>query len=66
MFKVDYIFSQSTTFNHDLWGCFFLRRIVARIDQLMSLCDELEAELLHSQADSEKLMESVVGKMLAE
>jgi type I restriction enzyme S subunit len=40
-------------------------RIVARVDQLMSLCDELEAGLMRSQADSEKLMEAVVGKMLA-
>jgi len=40
-------------------------RIVARVDQLMSLCDELEAGLAHSQADSEKLMEAVVGRMLA-
>ncbi len=42
------------------------RRIVARVDQLMSLCDELEAGLLRSQADSEKLMEAVEGRMLAE
>jgi len=31
----------------------------------MSLCDELEAGLLRSQADSERLMEAVVGRMLA-
>jgi hypothetical protein len=31
----------------------------------MSLCDELEAGLLHSQADGERLMEAVVGRMLA-
>ncbi len=42
------------------------RRIVARVDQLMSLCNELEAGLLRSQADGEKLMEAVVGRMLAE
>jgi type I restriction enzyme S subunit len=41
------------------------KRIVARVDQLMSLCDNLEAGLMRSQADSEKLMEAVVGKMLA-
>ena len=41
------------------------RRIVARVDQLMSLCDELEAGLMRSQADSEKLMEAVGGRMLA-
>ena len=40
-------------------------RIVARVDQLMSLCDKLEVGLLRSQADSEKLMEAVVGRMLA-
>ena len=40
-------------------------RIVARVDQLMSLCDELETRLMRSQADSEKLMEAVVGRMLA-
>ena len=40
------------------------RRIVARVNQLMSLCDELEAGLLRSQADSERLMEAVVGRML--
>ena len=41
------------------------RRIVARVDQLMFLCDKLEAGLLRSQADSERLMEAVVGRMLA-
>jgi len=40
-------------------------RIVARVAQLMSLCDELEAGLMRSQADSEKLMEAVVGRMMA-
>ena len=39
-------------------------RIVARVDQLMSLCDKLEAGLLRSQADSERLMEAVVGRIL--
>jgi type I restriction enzyme S subunit len=43
-----------------------LRRIVARVDQLMSLCDELEIGLMRSKADSERLMEAVVGRMLAE
>ena len=41
------------------------RRIVARVDRLMSLCDKLEAGLMRSQADSERLMEAVVGRMLA-
>ncbi len=31
----------------------------------MSLCDEFDARLMHSQADSERLMETVVGRMLA-
>ena len=40
-------------------------RIVSKVRDLMSLCDELEAALLRSQAESEKLMEAVVGGMLA-
>jgi len=32
----------------------------------MSHCDELEAGLMRSQADSETLMEAVVGRMLAD
>jgi len=32
----------------------------------MSLCDELEAGLMRSQADSERGMEAVVGRMQAE
>ena len=41
------------------------RRIVARVDQLMPLGEELEAGLARSQADSERLMEAVVWRMLA-
>jgi len=41
------------------------RRIIARVDQLMSLCDGLEAGLKRSQADSERLIRAVVGMMLA-
>ncbi|MCX9011630.1 MAG: restriction endonuclease subunit S [Candidatus Methanoperedens sp.] len=41
------------------------RRIVAKVNQLMSLCDALEASLTRSQADGERLMEAVVGRMLA-
>jgi hypothetical protein len=40
--------------------------IIARVDQLMSLCGELEAGLARSQAGSGRLMEAVVGRMLAE
>ncbi|MDP3103313.1 MAG: hypothetical protein Q8M95_01740 [Candidatus Methanoperedens sp.] len=49
-----------------IYSIFFLeRRIIARVDQFMSLCDELEAGLMRSQADSERLMEAVVGRILA-
>jgi len=41
------------------------RRIVAQVDQLMSLCDKLEAGLLRSQADNERLMEAVVSRVVA-
>ena len=41
-------------------------RIVAKVDQLMTLCDELEVGLMRSQADSERFMEAVVGRMLAD
>jgi type I restriction enzyme S subunit len=37
------------------------RRIVAKVNQLMSLCDSLEASLARSQADGEMLMEAVVS-----
>jgi len=41
-------------------------RIVSKLRDLMSLCDKLEAGLMRSQADSEKLIRAVVGRMLAE
>ncbi|MHC5819846.1 MAG: restriction endonuclease subunit S, partial [Nostoc sp.] len=40
------------------------KRIVAKVDQLMSLCDELEAKLTQSQTDSEKLMDAAVRQLL--
>ena len=40
------------------------RRIVARVDQLMALCDELEAKLNQSQTDGAKLMEAVVAGLV--
>ena len=43
-----------------------LIRIVARVDKLMSLFDKLEAGLMRSQEDSERLIEAVVGRMLAD
>ena len=39
-------------------------RIVAKVDQLMSLCDALEAKLTQSQTDSEKLMNAAVRHLL--
>ena len=40
------------------------RRIVAKVDQLMALCDDLESKLKQSQTDGEKLMESVVHQLV--
>jgi restriction endonuclease S subunit len=43
--------------------CYHLKnkkRIVAKVDQLMALCDELEAGLVQMQTDGGKLMEAVV------
>jgi type I restriction enzyme S subunit len=42
------------------------KRIVAKVDQLMALCDELEAGLVQAQTDGGKLMEAVVHHVLAE
>ena len=38
--------------------------IVAKADQLVTICDELESNLAQSQADSEKLLEAVVHHLL--
>lgn len=38
------------------------KRIVAKVDQLMALCDELAAKLKQSQSAAEKLMGSVVNE----
>lgn len=40
------------------------KRIVAKVDQLMALCDELEAKLNQAQQNSEKLMEAAVREFL--
>jgi len=40
------------------------KRIVEKIEQLMGLCDELEAKLRKARGDSEKLMEMVVRGLL--
>ena len=39
------------------------KRIVAKVDELMKLCDELEAKLTHAQSLSESLMASVVNHL---
>jgi type I restriction enzyme S subunit len=39
------------------------RRIVAKVDQLMALVDQLEAQLTHSHDTAEKLMEAVVAEL---
>lgn len=40
------------------------KRIVSKVDKLMTLCAELEEQLKQSEAESEKLMESVVHHLL--
>jgi type I restriction enzyme S subunit len=41
------------------------KRIVTKTNQLMTLCDELEAKLRGAEADSEKLMNAAVQHVLA-
>ena len=41
-----------------------LQRIVAKVDQLMTLCNELEAKLTQSQTNSEKLTDAAVRHTL--
>jgi hypothetical protein len=41
------------------------RRFVAKVDQLMALLDQLEAQLAASRATAEKLVEAVVAKLTA-
>jgi len=40
------------------------RRIVAKVDQIMDLCDELETKLNQAQQHSKKLMEATVRQLL--
>jgi type I restriction enzyme, S subunit len=39
-------------------------RIVAKVDELMALCDDLEAKLVKGQAKSGRLLEAVVAELL--
>ena len=39
-------------------------RIVAKVDQLMTLCDKLEAQLTTTQANSRRLLQSVLHQIL--
>ena len=39
-------------------------RIVARVDALMALCDQLEAQLITTEADSSRLLEAVLHEAL--
>lgn len=41
------------------------RRVVAKVEQLMKLCDELEAKLRRAEDRASKLVESVVQEMVA-
>ena len=40
-------------------------RIVAKVDELMALCDRLEAQLTPTEADSRRLLEAVLHEALA-
>ena len=40
-------------------------RIVAKVDELMALCDQLEAQLTTTEADSRRLLEAVLYEALA-
>ncbi|MBP2030666.1 type I restriction enzyme S subunit [Methanohalophilus levihalophilus] len=40
------------------------KRIVAKVDQLMILCDQLEAKIKQAQSDNETLMEAAVNHLL--
>jgi type I restriction enzyme S subunit len=39
-------------------------RIVARVDELMTLCDQLETQLITIEADSRRLLEAVLHEAL--
>ena len=39
-------------------------RIVARVDELMALCDQLEVKRITTEADSRRLLEAVLHEAL--
>ena len=41
------------------------RRIVAKVDELMALCDQLEASLAAAATDKARLLESLLHEALA-
>jgi type I restriction enzyme S subunit len=41
------------------------QRIVAKVDELMALCDRLEAQLTTSQTESRRLLEAILHEALA-
>jgi type I restriction enzyme S subunit len=41
-----------------------IERIVAKVDELIALCNELDRKIGKSHSESEKLMESVVHHLL--
>jgi type I restriction enzyme S subunit len=41
------------------------RRILAKVDELMALCDRLEAQLATAQRESRRLLEAVLHEALA-
>ena len=40
-------------------------RIVAKLDELMAVCDELEAQLSTAETESSRLLEAVLHRALA-
>jgi len=40
-------------------------RIVAKVDELMALCDQLEAQLTTTETDTRRLLEAVLEAALA-
>lgn len=41
------------------------KRIIAKVDKLMALCDSLEAQLTTFQSESQQLLEACLNKVIA-